>query len=168
MCNPCTIAQSQQSIIKIKDIFVRLAPDKTTDTRDCSIYASYRLTIVSCQTEALAPIIRAFNINWTSLSRLWIVADLILLAILVTAARNLFQKAAQLFQNVTFQLFKFSKKFHPNYHVLSKPGLLFFFTQKKMTKLSTSHIFRLIIILWVLSAAAAVPFAVFTKVNYFR
>ena len=100
--------------------------------------------------------------------RLWIVADLILLAIPVTAARNLFQKAAQLFQNVTFQLFKFSKKFHPNYHVLSKPGLLFFFTQKKMTKLSTSHIFRLIIILWVLSAAAAVPFAVFTKVNYFR
>ena len=96
------------------------------------------------------------------------IADIILLAIPVTAARNLFQKAAQLFQNVTFQLFKFSKKFHPNYHVLSKPGLLFFFTQKKMTKLSTSHIFRLIIILWVLSAAAAVPFAVFTKVNYFR
>ena len=106
-------------------------------------YASNRPTIVSCQTEAPTPIIRAFNRNWTSPSTLCIVADITFLAIPVTAARNLFQKAAQLFQNVTFQLFKFSKKFHSNYHVLSKPGLLFFFTLKicrKMTKLSTFHI----------------------------
>ena len=116
--------------------------DFTADTR-LFHYASNRPTIVSCQTEAPTPIIRAFNRNWTSPSRLCIVADIILFAIPVTAARNLFQKAAQLFQNVTFQLFKFSKKFHPNYHVLSKPGLLFFFTLKiwgEMTKLSTFHI----------------------------
>ena len=120
--------------------------DFTTDTRDTvplCIVSSHRPTIVSCQTEAPEPIIRTFNRNWTSPSTLCIVADITFLAIPVTAARNLFQKAAQLFQNVTFQLFKFSKKFHPNYHVLSKPGLLFFFTLKiwgEMTKLSTFHI----------------------------